>query len=111
KQHVYLNGKRIGEEMFQKTGRYTLEPEMAMLKVGQNELTFVATPYYLEQTWSEPNTDPGIIQLIMPAPAWKRSLFSGKAQVIVQSGKGGGEIKLTAKSEGLIPTQLSLISE
>jgi beta-galactosidase len=44
----------------------------------------------------------------MPAPNYTRSLFSGKAQVIVQAGKEAGEIKLTAKSKGLIPTVLSI---
>ncbi|HTL72838.1 MAG TPA: hypothetical protein VL863_06005, partial [bacterium] len=32
---------------------------------------------------------------------WSRSLFNGLAQVIVQSTKDVGEIKLTAKSDGL----------
>jgi beta-galactosidase len=38
-----------------------------------------------------------------PAPMnWKRSLFNGLAQVIVQSGTEPGEIRLTAHSEGLL---------
>ncbi|HEY4414562.1 MAG TPA: beta-galactosidase GalA [Verrucomicrobiae bacterium] len=35
------------------------------------------------------------------APAWSRSLFNGLAQVIVQSTKTAGEIKLTASADGL----------
>ena len=38
-----------------------------------------------------------------PSPAWQRSLFNGLAQVIVQSTKGAGEIKLTASAAGLDP--------
>ena len=34
-------------------------------------------------------------------PAWARSVFNGLAQVIVQSTKDTGEIKLTATAEGL----------
>jgi len=111
KQFVYLNGIRIGEEMNQQTDQYTIEPAITLLKPGKNELTYVTTPYYLAQTWSEPNTNPGTIQLVMPAPNYTRSLFSGKAQVIVQAGKEAGEIKLTAKSKGLIPTALSISSK
>ena len=35
------------------------------------------------------------------APAWSRSLFNGLAQVIVQSSKDAGKIKLTATADGL----------
>jgi beta-galactosidase len=34
---------------------------------------------------------------------WARSLFNGLAQVIVQSTKDAGEIKLTATADGLPP--------
>jgi len=36
-------------------------------------------------------------------PPWSRSLFNGLAQVIVQSTKEAGEIKLTATADGLAP--------
>ena len=101
KQQVYLNGTRIGDEMNQKTDRYTIQPDVALLEAGQNELVYVTTPYHLEYAWSEPNTNPGTIQLTFPAPNYKRSLFSGKAQVIVQSGNEAGTIMLKAKSPGL----------
>ena len=34
---------------------------------------------------------------------WSRSLFNGIAQIIVQSTKDAGEIKLTASADGLQP--------
>ena len=37
------------------------------------------------------------------APQWSRSLFNGLAQIIVQSTKDAGEIKLTATADGLTP--------
>jgi beta-galactosidase len=37
------------------------------------------------------------------AAPWSRSLFNGLAQVIVQSSKTAGEIKLTASADGLTP--------
>jgi len=34
---------------------------------------------------------------------WSRSLFNGLAQIIVQSTRGAGQIKLTASADGLAP--------
>jgi len=38
-----------------------------------------------------------------PAPVWQRSLFNGLAQIIVQSTKAAGKIKLSANAAGLPP--------
>jgi beta-galactosidase len=44
-----------------------------------------------------------------PTPVeWRRSVFNGLAQIIVQSSKEAGAIKLTARSEGLPPTTILL---
>jgi beta-galactosidase len=50
-------------------------------------------------------------QFIDSSSTWRRSLFNGLAQVIVQTTKDSGEIKLTATSEGLAPATLSLTSQ
>src|SRR5204863_8052629 len=36
-----------------------------------------------------------------PAPQWKRSVFGGLAQVIVQAGREPGELRLAAHADGL----------
>jgi beta-galactosidase len=41
-------------------------------------------------------------------PDWQRSTFNGLAQVIVQADKTAGEIKLTASSDGLAPTTVTI---
>lgn len=46
-----------------------------------------------------------------PSPQWKRSLFNGLAQVIVQSTDDAGEIRLTANSGGLKSASVILKSE
>lgn len=47
-----------------------------------------------------------------PIPAdWQRSVFSGLAEVIVQAGKGAGEIKLTARAEGMVTGDLVIQAE
>ena len=43
-----------------------------------------------------------------PAPEWRRSVFGGLAQVLVQSTGATGTIKLTAESAGLKPSTLSI---
>ena len=45
------------------------------------------------------------------APDWQRSLFSGLAQIIIQSTKEPGEIKLTARADGLTPVTLTIPSQ
>ncbi|MEO7934519.1 MAG: beta-galactosidase GalA [Chthoniobacterales bacterium] len=43
-----------------------------------------------------------------PSPTWSRSLFNGLAQIIVQSTKDAGKIKLTATGKGLTPASVTL---
>ena len=42
------------------------------------------------------------------ASPWSRSLFNGLAQVIVQSTRSAGEMKLTASADGLKPAEASV---
>jgi beta-galactosidase len=42
---------------------------------------------------------------------WSRSLFNGLAQIIVQSTKDAGEIKLAASTDGLTPATVSMQSQ
>jgi beta-galactosidase len=54
------------------------------------------------------NTNPGTIQILTPAPIWKRTLFSGLAQVIVQSTGETGEITVSATSNGLKKAEIKI---
>jgi beta-galactosidase len=45
------------------------------------------------------------------ASAWSRSVFNGLAQVIVQSTKDAGEIKLSASGDGLKPTTVTVTAQ
>ena len=47
-----------------------------------------------------PDVNVEIVGQAVDSP-WSRSLFNGLAQIIVQSGKSAGEIKLTASADGL----------
>ena len=44
-------------------------------------------------------------------PHWRRSVFNGLAQVIVQSADEAGPLKLTATAEGLAPASLVIQSK
>jgi beta-galactosidase len=47
-----------------------------------------------------------------PAPiAWRRSVFNGLAQIIVQSTRAAGAIRLTARADGLQPATITIRSE
>ncbi len=52
-----------------------------------------------------------MIRITAPAGNWKRSLFSGLAQVIVQSTGQPGEITLMARSPALTDGVLKLQAE
>jgi beta-galactosidase len=55
------------------------------------------------------NGDPSSHEADQCAPgAWQRSLFNGKCQVIIQSGKTAGAIRLNATSDGLRPAVATL---
>jgi beta-galactosidase len=60
------------------------------------------------QQWDEPNTDPGLVQTITPSLQWKRNVFNGLAQVLVQSTKRPGEMTLKASAEGLQQTVIKI---
>ena len=53
------------------------------------------------------------VEIVGPATAspWSRSLFNGLAQIIVQSTKAAGEIKLTASADGLQTATASITTQ
>lgn len=111
-QVLYINGKTISENLDKKSGeRYSFELDKKLLKAGQNEFSIVATPYTVPNRWDTPNTNPGVIQVIVPAKQYNRSLFSGYAQVLVQTSKEPGTIVLKAFSEGIKNTEFILNSK
>jgi beta-galactosidase len=57
------------------------------------------------------NTDPGIVQVSIPADTWKRKAFNGLAQVIIQSSKEPGMIVLKAVSKDLEPAIIQIQSQ
>jgi len=102
-QSIYINGKKIAANlMTSKTGD-TFVLDRSVIKAGKNTIAILATPLLKVNSWDVVNADPGAIQVVKPADTWKRKLFSGLAQVIVQPTGAAGAITLKASSPGLKP--------
>ena len=100
-QAIYINGQLIAENIKRDDPVKKYKLDNSILQKGKNVYAIVGTPLIPKFLYDNLNTDPGIIQVINPAEKWKRKVFNGLAQIIVQSTKEQGEIILTAASEGL----------
>jgi len=80
----------------------------SVLKEGSNIITIRASPLQKVKDWDVMNTDPGIIRVITPSEPWKRKLFNGYAQIIVQKNESGSEVVLSASAKGLKPGVLNI---
>jgi beta-galactosidase len=112
KQSVYINGKPLAENLGRVATGQEFTLDQAMLRPGKNVVAVVATPIEGgRRTGGPPGGDaagPGLIRITNLAGNWKRCVFSGLAQVIVQSTREPGEIALTATSKGLSQAVLKL---
>ncbi|WP_210463897.1 beta-galactosidase GalA [Rufibacter roseolus] len=107
-QSVFVNGKEIAKELKDTPEGNVFKLDPALLKAGRNQIDIVATPIPKKNDWDYVNTNPGTIQILTPAAPWKRKLFNGLAQIIIQSTKQAGEITLTATANGLNPAVLKV---
>jgi len=108
---VYVNGHLIaqGIKRFDPVKAYKLDN--SILRQGKNVYAVVGTPLIERYKYDELNTDPGIVQVTKPAKTWKRKLFNGLTQIIVQSTKEHGEIILEAASDGLTKGEIKIQTE
>ena len=109
-QSIYINGKQIANAIPENKKGDSFVLDKANIRAGKNTITIVAEPLIYKYKWGTVNKNPGTIQIITPAPQWKRTLFSGLAQVIVQSTGEAGEITLTATSNGLKKAEIKIQS-
>ncbi|MFD2284963.1 DUF4982 domain-containing protein [Pedobacter petrophilus] len=102
-QSIYINGKKIASAISAAEKGNSFVLDRSVLKAGKNNITFLATPLLKVNSWDVVNADPGAFQLLTPPAKWKRKLFSGLAQVIVQKTAGKGEVSIKATGDGLKP--------
>jgi beta-galactosidase len=105
-QSIYINGQPLATNIKVERGGNEFKLLKSALRPGKNVIAIVATPFIKRNTWDNINQEPGVIQVVAAAKPWKRKLFSGLAQVIIQSTGQPGEITLTATSNGLSSTML-----
>ena len=111
KQSVYINGHLIAENVAREQPGQAYLLDHSILRKGKNVYAVTGPPLVKRNQWEYLNTDPGIIQVKTPYEPWKRKLFNGLAQVIVQSEKKPGEIILTARSKGLESAEVIIRTE
>ncbi|RED26790.1 beta-galactosidase [Flavobacterium cutihirudinis] len=102
---IFVNGKKI-EASTEDSQKYVLNP--VVLKEGKNTIHIIATPLQKVKDWDVMNTDPGIIQVSTPAEQWKRKLFNGYAQIIIQKEENANEVVLSASAKGLRAGSLNI---
>ena len=107
-QTIYINGKEVGGKL--KEGETAGEIVLGgtLLAAGKNTIDIIAHPLTKKNDWDIVNGDPGTIQIYRAADQWKRKLFNGLAQVIIQSTGKPGEITLSATSPGLKSSTLKV---
>jgi len=105
---IYINGQSVVQNSIDtKTGK-EFSIRQNMLHPGKNNIAIFAVPFIKKYSWDYNNTNPGTIQVIVPAAQWKRKLFNGLAEVIIQSTGQPGQIVLTATSPGLKKNELKI---
>jgi beta-galactosidase len=107
-QTIYVNGHLIASDIKRNAPNQDYKLDHNILKTGKNVYTVVGTPFVKKQQWEEINIDPGVVQIFTPAETWKRKVFNGLAQIIVQSAQQPAEITLTATSPALQPATIKI---
>jgi len=109
-QAIYINGQLVASNLGRSDAQ-SFKLDLSTLQKGKNEYVVVGKRFKKRSEWDEPNTNPGIIQVVQPADSWKRKAFNGLAQVIIQSTQQPGEIILKASSEGLATGVMKIKTE
>ncbi len=107
-QSVYVNGHLLVANIKRDAPNQAIRLDHDILHRGTNVYAVVGQRFRKANQWDEPNTDPGLVQTIDPAPQWKRRVFNGLAQVIVQSKKQSGVLTVKASADGLQEAVLTL---
>jgi beta-galactosidase len=104
-QSIYLNGHLLGKSLKRDAVGYEYPLTGDLLVPGKNSVAIYAERFSGEgkksQAFHWDDGGPAVVKVTVPAAQWRRSLFNGLAQVIVQSTGEKGEIKLTGTAEGL----------
>ncbi len=109
-QSVYVNGHLIASNIKRDAPDQAFRLDHKIITPGRNVYAVVGKRFRKTYRWDEPNTDPGLVQTIAPPLQWKRSVFNGLAQIIVQSTRQSGDLVLKASAEGLEKREMRIRS-
>jgi beta-galactosidase len=104
---IYVNGQKAGET--HDSGAVSAVDVKHLLHPGNNSVAVMVENYS-----SSGGITNGVTlrrQEKPVLPEWKRSVFNGLAQIIVQSTREPGAIKLTARAKDLTPATVSIQSQ
>ena len=110
-QSIYVNGNLISANIKRDDPAQSFRLNHTLVHIGKNEYALTGKRFRKNNQWDTPNTDPGLVQVIYPAKQWKRKLFNGLAQILVQSNKQSGKITLTASSPELESASIKIQSQ
>jgi beta-galactosidase len=101
---IFVNNQRVGE-----SADWASQPAFDIKKALHAGDNVIAVGVFNESGTGGLNPDVNVELLGQPVPAdWSRSVFNGLAQIMVQSTKDAGEIKLTATADGLSPVTATI---
>ena len=101
---VFLNGQKVGGAGDSRAA--SVYDVKKLLRAGENVLAVTLANY-----GPAAGLNKGVALRLQDNPAkvaWSRSVFNGLAQIIVQSSKEPGTLKLTARAKGLSSTSLPI---
>ena len=103
---VYVNGQKVGESHeWRLASRFDVK---RALHAGDNTVAVIVA-----NNTGSGGLNNGVTLQFQEKPSlpqWQRSAFNGLAQVIVQSTKAAGTVRLTARAEGLKPATTEIYS-
>ncbi|MCQ2249687.1 MAG: DUF4982 domain-containing protein [Bacteroidales bacterium] len=99
-QSIYVNGVKVAGDI-SRDAPQQYQIDRKILHEGRNEVIFVGKKFRKAYEWDEPNTDPGCVGVSIPAAQYQRSLFGGKALLVVRTSGKPGAITITAKGDGI----------
>lgn len=113
RQQVYLNGRSVAAfSRHDYNGLPQVDVSSEQLRVGKNVIAIVASAYRdAARREQDERVRQAVLRIDRPAPEWRRRLFNGLAQVIVQSNGIAGKLVLEASAPGLALARASVIAK
>lgn len=111
KTSVWINGVQQARDLDTSLSGPLLQLDPGGLNIGVNQVQIIVSPVLDKRNHIPELTHLGSVQLRTPSATWQRKAFNGYAQVIVQSTRDAGLIKLKASSVGLEPVILNIKTE